>query len=261
MKLEIITREPEGKAKSTPLLFVHGKWHGAWCWNEHFLPYFATHGYHCTALSIRGHAGSEGGENLRWWSIEDYVQDVDQVAGQMDTPPIIIAHSMGGFITQKFLERHPEIPAAVLLTAIPPTGLWTTILTLLTQKPGMILKTLGTLNPWAVIETPEIARWALFSDDLPEEVVLKYHRQMNSESFRVFLDELGLNLVQTERVRTPLLVIGAEKDTVIFPSMVRATARRYGTTAKIFPNMAHDVMLEPGWERVAETILEWLQAK
>jgi len=28
MRLEIITRKPDGKAKETPLLFVHGKWHG-----------------------------------------------------------------------------------------------------------------------------------------------------------------------------------------------------------------------------------------
>jgi len=40
--------------------------------------------------------------------------------------------------------------------------------------------------------------------------------------------------------------------------MVKATARRYGTTAEIFPDMAHDVMLEPGWEKVAAVILEWL---
>jgi alpha-beta hydrolase superfamily lysophospholipase len=58
--------------------------------------------------------------------------------------------------------------------------------------------------------------------------------------------------------RTPLLVIGAENDTVIFPNLVKNTARAYGTTAKIFPDMAHDVMLEAGWERVAKTILNWL---
>jgi pimeloyl-ACP methyl ester carboxylesterase len=261
MYLETITRKPEGEVNSTPLLFVHGKWHGAWCWDEYFLPYFAAHGYNCTALSLRGHAGSAGNYGLRWHSIADYVQDVEQVVGKFDAPPVIIGHSMGGFITQKFLERHPEIPAAVLLTAIPPTGLWPTILTLLTQKPGMILKTLGTMDPWSVIETPEQARWVLFSDDLPEELVLKYHRQMNGESFRAFLDELGLNLVRTESVRTPLLVIGAEKDTVIFPGMVQATARRYGTEAKIFPDMAHDVMLEPGWEQVAEAVLNWLHGK
>ena len=44
MKLEVITREPETDARPTPVLFVHGMFHGAWCWDEHFLPYFAQHG-------------------------------------------------------------------------------------------------------------------------------------------------------------------------------------------------------------------------
>ena len=58
-----------------------------------------------------------------------------------------------------------------------------------------------------------------------------------------------------------MLVIGAEKDTVIFPKLVEDTARAYGTKAEIFPDMAHDVMLEAGWEQVAKRILEWLEEK
>ena len=259
MKLEIINKKPDGEARQTPLLFVHGKWHGAWCWDEHFLPYFAAHGYNCTALSLRGHAGSDGKKGLRWYSIADYVSDVEQVASQIDASPVIIAHSMGGFITQKYLEKHPETPAAALLTAIPPTGLWPTILTLLGQKPDLVLKTVAVLNPWVMIDTPEKARWVLFSDDFSEELLQKYYRQMNGESFRSLLDELGLNLVRTKKIQTPLLVIGAENDTVIFPSMVQATAQIYGTQAEIFPDMAHDVMLEAGWEKVAKRILEWLE--
>jgi alpha-beta hydrolase superfamily lysophospholipase len=149
----------------------------------------------------------------------------------------------------------------VLLTAIPPTGLWPTILTLLSQKPGLVLKTLGTMNSWMVIETEERARWALFSENLPDEILGKYYRQMQSESFRSLLDELGLNLVRTKKIQTPLLVIGAQNDTVIFPGMVQSTARKYGTTAEIFPDMAHDVMLEAGWEKVAQRILDWINEK
>jgi len=260
MKLEIIHKKPDSNAKATPLVFVHGKWHGAWCWDEHFQSYFARHGYDCTALSLRGHAGSEGRKGLRWYSIADYVSDVEQVVGQLDAPPVIIAHSMGGFITQKYLESHHQHPAAVLLTAIPPTGLWPTILTLLGQKPGMVLKTLITMNPWVVIETEERARWTLFSGNLSDGLLGKYYSQMHSESFRSFLDELGLNLVRTKKIQTPLLVIGAQNDTVIFPSMVQATAQKYGTSAEIFPDMAHDVMLEAGWEKVAKRILEWLNS-
>jgi pimeloyl-ACP methyl ester carboxylesterase len=37
MNLEIISKSPSSEPRPTPLLFVHGAWHGAWCWAEHFL--------------------------------------------------------------------------------------------------------------------------------------------------------------------------------------------------------------------------------
>ena len=40
-RLEIIVRQPEGRQQPHPLLFVHGAYSGAWCWDEYFLPYFA----------------------------------------------------------------------------------------------------------------------------------------------------------------------------------------------------------------------------
>jgi alpha-beta hydrolase superfamily lysophospholipase len=57
-----------------------------------------------------------------------------------------------------------------------------------------------------------------------------------------------------------MLVIGAAKDNVISRKAVEDTARAYGTTAEFF-DMAHDVMLEPNWRRVADRILEWLKEK
>jgi len=39
---------------------------------------------------------------------------------------------------------------------------------------------------------------------------------------------------------------------------VTATARAYGTTAEFFPDMGHNIMVEPGWCDVANRIAEWL---
>ena len=258
MKLETITRLPKSQTHSTPLLFIHGMWHGAWCWDETFLPFFAEHGYHVTALSLRGHAGSEG--KIRGSTIADYVADVEQVARTFETPPVLIGHSMGGFVTQKYLETH-RAPAGVILASNPPYGLWHGFGLVLAHNPLTVVKALAGWRMGPVVETPAAARWALFSADLPEAQLLKYHAKMNDESFRMFLDLLGLNLVHPKRVKTPLLVLGAEKDTVIPPSDVHATARAYGVTAEIFPNMAHDMMLEAGWQSVAERILDWLKER
>jgi pimeloyl-ACP methyl ester carboxylesterase len=62
-------------------------------------------------------------------------------------------------------------------------------------------------------------------------------------------------------ITAPLLVLGAENDGCFTQREVRATARAYHVEAEIFPKMGHDMMLEPGWEAVAERIHEWLETR
>jgi pimeloyl-ACP methyl ester carboxylesterase len=257
MKLEVLERTPEGQARPTPLLFVHGMWHGAWCWDGFFLPFFAANGYRAVAVSLRGHAGSEGRAGLRWYSIADYVKDVEQVASGLGAPPIIIGHSMGGFVTQKYLETHTA-PAGVLLASVPSYGLWPATARIFLHDPLTVLAAIFTLSLYPIVRTPQKARWALFSANMPEEQLIKYQAKMHNESFRAYLDLLGLNLARPKRVKTPLLILGAEKDMAIAPGDVKATARAYGTQADLFPSMAHDMMLEAGWKSVVERILSWL---
>lgn len=57
MNPELISKTPTLPAHATPLLFIHGAFHGAWCWDEHFLDYFAQHGFSAYSLSLRGHGG------------------------------------------------------------------------------------------------------------------------------------------------------------------------------------------------------------
>jgi len=67
-----------------------------------------------------------------------------------------------------------------------------------------------------------------------------------------------LNLPKTERVNTPMLVLGAGCDGCFTTEEVIATARAYHTEAESFPDMGHNMMLEPGWQAVAERIDAWL---
>ncbi|MEH3142372.1 MAG: alpha/beta fold hydrolase [Mycobacterium kyogaense] len=106
----------------TPLLFVHGAWHAAWCWDEHFLGWFADRGYRALALSLRGHGASGTDKPLNDCTFDDFEADVAAVAGDLGTPPVLIGHSMGGFVVQKYLETH-DAPAAVLMASMPPAGL------------------------------------------------------------------------------------------------------------------------------------------
>src|SRR5690242_20128679 len=115
MKLELISRYPSADTRPTPLLFVHGMLCTASSWNVHFLEYFASRGFESHAVNLRGHGKSEGREKLRWTRIAEFVDDVSNVVGDLPAAPVLIGHSMGGFIAQKYLEDH-NLPGAVLLS-------------------------------------------------------------------------------------------------------------------------------------------------
>lgn len=259
MNLETISRFPQTKQHATPLLFVHGAWHGAWCW-ENFLPYFAEQGYEVHALSFRGHGNSEGRSGIRWFSIRDYVADLHRVATGLGTAPILIGHSMGGYIVQKYLETH-TVPAGVLLASIPTSGILGMLLRMLRRRPLSTLKALGLLNTWYFVSTPALAKDALFSDDFPEDKFLQYYPYIQTESFRFALEAALWSFPHPRKVKTPLLVLGAEKDRVFSVAEQRKLARAYHTEATIYPDMAHDMMLESGWGSVADRILSWLHSR
>jgi pimeloyl-ACP methyl ester carboxylesterase len=260
MQLELLSQQPAGTARPTPLLFVHGAWHGAWCWAHHFLDDFAARGYAAHALSLRGHGGSEGRAHLRWTRLADYVADVGEVAAQLPAPPVLIGHSMGGAIVQKYLETHAA-PAGILLASVPPAGVLATTLRLAARHPWEFLQVNARWSLYPLIQTPALAREAFFSAALPDERVRAYHAQLQDESFLAFLDMLVFNLPRPARVKTPLLVLGGAADTVFHPDEVEATARAYGTHATLFPDVAHDMMLEPGWHGVAEAMRKWLHER
>ena len=54
-------------------------------------------------------------------SIADYVEDVASLVEALPTGPVVIGHSMGGYIVQKYLESQAA-PAGVLLASMPPRG-------------------------------------------------------------------------------------------------------------------------------------------
>jgi pimeloyl-ACP methyl ester carboxylesterase len=258
MKLEMISRYPANDAYPTPLLFIAGALHGAWCWDVHFLNYFAECGFAAHAVDLRGHGASEGREKLRWARIADFVEDVENTARLLPIPPILIGHSMGGFIIQKYLEEHTS-PGAVLLSSPPPSGFLPAAIRVARRRPWLFARVNFTLNLSALVETPALAREAFFSADFPDDLLTEYWEQMQEESYRAFLDMSALDLPNPAKVKTPVLVLGAERDNMLMPDEIRATARAYHTQAQIIPGVAHNSMLELGWEAAAKAILPWLK--
>ena len=259
--LKVIDKGTCSESHPVPLLFVHGAWHAAWCWDEHFLDFFADKGYRALAVSVRGHGNSPTSKPLRACSLADYVDDVASVADSLPTRPVVIGHSMGGAVVQKYLESHAA-PAGVLLASVPPQGIRGATLRFARRHPWLLVKSALTGDTMAIVSTPARAREYMFSPRTPEALVVKCVERFQQESRRaVYVDLMFRNLPRPEIVRAPVLVLGAEFDGSFSTEEARATARAYHTEPEIFPGMGHDMMLEPEWADVAERIHAWLESR
>lgn len=56
---KLIVERPDHSSRETPLLFVHGMCHGAWCWEENYLPFFANHSYDSYAIDLPAHGNNK----------------------------------------------------------------------------------------------------------------------------------------------------------------------------------------------------------
>jgi non-heme chloroperoxidase len=84
---------------------------------------------------------------------------------------------------------------------------------------------------------------------------------MQPESQRAMWDMSFFNLAHLRRERCPpMLVLGAESDTLVPASQAELVASYYGTEAEVFSNMGHLMMLEADWQKVADRIIEWARA-
>lgn len=260
-RLELISRPAEGRRRRpTPLLFVHGAFAGAWCWDEYFLPWFAGNGYDAHALSLRGHGASSGHERLDTHGIADYVADVAWAAGELEAPPLIVGHSMGGFVAQKYAEAH-EVAGLVLMASVPPTGLIGPSLSLGFTRPDLFWHLAMVYWFGEPFSSADKMREAVFSPDVPRHMTDRFMGCMNGESVRANMEMSWFARPDIGRLRElPLMVLGAEDDALIPPAYVKATAGILGVEAAVFGGLAHGMMLEPGWEAVAGHIHDWLAA-
>jgi len=256
--LEVIDKGSTTELHPVPLLFVHGGAHAAWCWDDHFLDFFADNGYRVIAPSLRGHGGSPVSIPLNKCTIADYVNDVRSVAETLPTDPVLVGHSMGGFVVQKYLETG-KAPAAVLLSSAAP---WNLFLTLWWSRkhPWLVTKANVTGTHLCLYPTPAHVREVLFCAHTPEPIVQRCFTRLQEESRRALGEMSLLKPVRTQCVTTPMLVLEGT-DISWGTRLAKDNARAYRTDAEFFPGMGHNMMLEPGWQAVAERIDGWLAAR
>ena len=228
------------------IVFVHGMSHGAWCWEEYFIPYFEKRGYHCLAINLPGHA-EKGSTKRIAYSLRDYVHTLTNFVSNLPEPPIIIGHSMGGMILQQFLKTG-TCKKAILMSSVPPAGVLMASLRVIFRHLGSIpflfqRNLLGVFKkyPHLMFNDPNVAQ--------------QFAPHMCAESFNAYL---GLLIPLRNRISIPMLVIGGSADALITPDEFRQTAKYYQAKLELIEGGAHELMLDPDFTKTADTLQQWL---
>ncbi len=243
--LEVVSVEVD--SPNPPLVFVHGLGHGAWCF-EPWQQAAAERGWSSHALSLRGHGGSGGHNELGRTTLRDYEHDVLQVIAGLADVPVLVGHSLGALVVQRVLQRYPA-RAGVLLAPIPEAGAPATLAGMARHRPTQIVRA-------TVGATIRLRAQDLFAD-LPEAQARSYASRLGRESPLAQYAMLRPRTVGP--VDSPVLVVGAEQDGLVAAADVRRCAESLGAELS-WVKGGHDLMLDGPRDVALEAVLEWVEA-
>ena len=277
-----------------PLVFIHGSFHAAWCWTERYFPYFASKGYPCIAISLRGTSGTYAGEGVKRVKIAEHVADVSSLLDHIQSAegmnlskkPVLISHSFGGLAVMKLIEEDPaaaqaKIGGAALLCSVPPSGNGKMTMRFLRRSLRDSWKITAGLAMRKCNDDPVLCRELFFGgsggaegdngDNLgvTDEDIERYQGNFRRDvDATINLGDLAKKLPSAcaenngralfASYLPPSLVVGATDDFIVDKEGVEETARFFDVDP-VFVDSPHDVMLTNKWQNGADALLDWLE--
>jgi pimeloyl-ACP methyl ester carboxylesterase len=243
-----------------PVIMVHGAFCGGWAFDQFRAPFEAA-GHRVIAPDLPGHGAHENGRGVAGLSMTDYVRLIVALIKELEQPPILIGHSLGGLVAQMAAAR-ASIGGLILLAPSAPWGV-----ALSSLEEALSAFSLYALGPfWSQAVDPDQAAARLYLlNRLPPQALRDTYARLVPESGRAlfetlnwWFDPFATTLVSAARVQTAVLGVAGENDVILPPATVRATTERLGGQLIIAPGASHWLPAEPGWEATAQACLDWI---
>jgi pimeloyl-ACP methyl ester carboxylesterase len=255
-----------------PLLLIHGAWLSARSW-ETYADYFGERGFAVSAPEWPRKQGDveeirETTDEVKGLGVKEIVDHYEALIRELDQPPVLIGHSYGGLFVELLLDRGLG-RAGVAMSPAPPKG----ILALPFSTLRAASPALAHPSKWhgVVTLTLEEFTYAFVNTFSPEDAKAAYERYAVPETGQIFYEAgfANFHLHPPTEVhfanehRTPLLIVGAEKDHTVPASLSKAQFKKYEhSPAKTdyleFEGRPHLHMVAPDWQEVAAAIDSWL---
>jgi pimeloyl-ACP methyl ester carboxylesterase len=199
--------------------------------------------------------------------IADVLEHYERIVRELDEPPLLVGHSLGGLVVQLLLDRGLGA-AGVAIDSAAPRGVLRTPLSTLRSVGGILARPANRHR--AVPLTFGQFRYA-FANTLPEaEARAAYDRYAVPGAGRIVFQSATANLAPASPARvdfanprrSPLLFVAGGADHIVPAAVNRENARRYRrspahTEYVEFPGRPHLLIASPGWQEIADHVLDW----
>ena len=221
---------------------------------EPWTQYFEAAGFECHAPTLPGRDPTRD-DILARTGIQDCYEVALAAYDQLNTPPIVIGHSMGGLLTQKIAAaRTPR--AVVLLASIPPGVLWPQL---------KVMPHLFPLMPRILAGKPFFPSARTMREvplnTLPATEQNELIPRLVRDSGRVFREmSMGASSTRVDAadVTCPVLCVSAGEDRNVAQWISRRIAARYHAEHQVHPGLPHWIIAESALNDVAPPVLDWL---
>lgn len=253
----------------THILLIHGTWCNGSNWGD-FATALEHEGFtvHTPTLRHHGAPGKDlwaNAQKVAKVGLLDYVADLAALVDTMDSPPIIVGHSMGALLAQLLAARRPN-KGVILLGPAPTAGMFG-------MYPCMTLLWGRFLPQWLMRKPMYPCSWGawvnLICNAQPREIQESYYGTLCAESGRAYfqmalwyLDPKRSARVDFKAIVSPVLVVTGSQDKCTVPRIGRITAKRYGKQGTYVELQGSDHMMTVG-PYLPETLTaidKWLKA-
>lgn len=245
------------------ILMVHGAFCGPWTFDR-FRSLFETAGYEVLCPPLLGHADADPMSAVSGKSMSDYAAALLKLILEEATPPVLVGHSMGGLVCLMAAMK-ADLAGLILLAPSAPWGIAGGTMEEAASATALIAS--GAYWTGAVEPDRFVAR--LYSlDKLPKDIATILSERMRPESGKAlsetlawWVDPFMTTQIAPGRITAPVFMGVGERDMIHPPTTVRQTAALLRAEVRVFPEMSHWLIGEPGYEQVAEACLSFLRAQ
>ena len=251
------------------IVLIHGAWMTPSCWDG-FVHRYRDRGYDVIApawpyddrpVAELRHSPAPELARIGFAELTDHYARIIQA---LPEPPIIIGHSMGGLVAQLLLDRGLG-SVGVAIDPAPPRGVLAGPRATWAGLPAVLA-----WGSWHKVRPMSFRRFAWsFCHTLPlDEQRAAFESQVVPTPGRLYwqlLLGIATKVNFRNATRVPLLITAATRDRAVDASTIRWNYRKYRRSAAVtelmeFPDRTHWLIAAPGWEEVADKVLDWAEA-